>query len=290
MLDYLKRFLIAGIMAVCVSLLFFGGKPQAQGLESVNDWIWPTEGVISDTFGTRFGHHKGIDIASNLNTSIVSVDDGVVSKSYYSDTYGHVVFIKHDNNLETVYAHLNKRLVQEGERVTKGKIIGRMGNTGKSSGVHLHFEVHKSEWTYDKENAINPSFALGEFEVGKVVQAFDVEDAQYVVKNLEPIQDKTTVHIVKEGETLWSIAQRYSTSIESLQSMNTLSGYYIYEKQELQVPALNSNTYVVKDGDTLSKISIETKLPIETIKKYNSLNTDFIYPQQVINLPKNSNN
>jgi LysM repeat protein len=299
MLDYLKRFLIAGIMAICVSLLFFGGKPQAQNIELTADWIWPTDGVISDTYGTRLGHHKGIDIAAGLNTPIFTVDDGIVTKSYYSDTYGHVIFIKHSNNLETVYAHLNNREVDEGNHVKKGDIIGRMGSTGRSSGVHLHFEVHQNEWTFEKENAVNPSFVLGNMEIGKIVQAFTDDNAQFVVKNIEPLhtehidkeenheQSNSTVHIVKPGETLWSIAQVYSTTIENLKRDNSLTTEQIFEKQTIKVPLVEKNSYIVQNGDTLSAISLKTNLSVEELRRFNQLTTDEIYPLQIINIPIN---
>jgi LysM repeat protein len=291
MLDYLKRFLIAGIMALCVSLLFFGGKPQASNLEKTIDWIWPTDGIISDTYGTRFGQHKGIDIAGSLNTPIIAVDDGMVTKSYYSDTYGHVIFIKHSSNLETIYAHLNKREVNEGQPINKGQIIGRMGNTGESNGVHLHFEVHENEWTFEKKNAFNPALVLGEVEVGNFVQALVEDNAQYVVKNI--IQDKNetsdgesiTIHNVKSGETLWSIAQNYSTTIEKLQGMNTITDSKIYENQALKVPISKNNSYVVQEGDTLSSISVRTNLSIDELKSLNHLQSDVIYPLQKLNIP-----
>jgi len=68
------------------------------------EWIWPADGIISDTFGTRQGKHKGIDIAGKLNSPIFSVDNGVVEKSYYSNSYGNVIFINHQSNYVTVYA------------------------------------------------------------------------------------------------------------------------------------------------------------------------------------------
>jgi murein DD-endopeptidase MepM/ murein hydrolase activator NlpD len=106
MRDYIRRVLLVAIIALCVGLLFLGGRhteakaPEPNELQ--NEWIWPTGGVISDTYGTRNGDHKGIDIAGDLNSSILAVDEGIVEKSYYSDTYGHVVFIKHYNNFVTV--------------------------------------------------------------------------------------------------------------------------------------------------------------------------------------------
>ncbi|MDE3839442.1 peptidase M23 [Bacillus methanolicus] len=174
MLDYIKRFLIAGIVAFFVSLLFLGGKQaQADTLEAgamTSQWLWPAEGTVTDLFGTRQGLHKGIDIAGEYGSPIFSVDEGTVVKSYFSESYGHVVFIKHPNQYETVYAHLKKRNVAEGQKVNQEQMIGEMGNTGDSSGIHLHFEVHKNKWTFEKENAINPELALGKMNIGQAVQ------------------------------------------------------------------------------------------------------------------------
>lgn len=165
MVDYGRRFLIVLIIAVCIGLMFMGGKVSKAAEISVNqipaNWIWPAEGAVSDHFGTRGGAHKGVDIAGSLHTDVLAVSDGVISKSYYSDSYGHVVFIRHpEEGFETVYAHLNRRLVQEGEKVKQGQIIGEMGNTGRSRGVHLHFEVHQHSWSAAKENAINPLLVI----------------------------------------------------------------------------------------------------------------------------------
>lgn len=173
--DFIRRLLIAAIMLLFVSLLFLGGKASEAQSPSLSErtkgWTWPSEGMISDTFNTRNGDHKGIDIAGDLGASVYAVDKGLVVKSYYSQSYGNVIFIKHENGLETVYAHLNERLVVEKQKVEMGDIIGKMGNTGRSSGVHLHFEIHEKEWTVTKENAINPILALGDAEVGQTVEA-----------------------------------------------------------------------------------------------------------------------
>ncbi|MGM9927690.1 MAG: M23 family metallopeptidase [Bacillus sp. (in: firmicutes)] len=181
MLDYGKRFLIVLIIALCIGLMFIGGtnsKAADLNENSVpNNWICPAEGIVSDYFGTRGGAHKGIDIAGYLRSEIIAVSDGVVSKSYYSDSYGHVVFIQHPNDgFETVYAHLDERLVNEGQAIKQGQVIGKMGNTGRSTGVHLHFEVHHHNWSVSKENAINPLLVIEEIEpdnrqVGRSISA-----------------------------------------------------------------------------------------------------------------------
>lgn len=111
----------------------------------------PAEGRISSQFGnrrdpftrwTRF--HSGIDIAAPLNTPIYAAADGKVTMAGWNGGYGNTVMVEHDTTYETLYAHLNKIDVKVGDSVKKGDIIGRMGTTGRSTGVHLHYEIKRN--------------------------------------------------------------------------------------------------------------------------------------------------
>ena len=166
MKDYIKRLLIVALMAFFISLLFLGGTTNAASEFDRDVWLWPADGVISDEFGTRNGRHYGIDIAGEWNSNVYSVYEGRVIKSYYSYSYGNVVMIEHPNGYETVYAHLHKRLKNIGESVKSGELIGTMGTTGGSSGVHLHFEVHSSDWNFEKSNVFNPEVIYGAIQIG----------------------------------------------------------------------------------------------------------------------------
>ena len=109
--------------------------------------MWPANGgYISSKMGYRWGkQHKGIDIARPSNRNIKAADNGtVVSAGWNSGGYGNRVIIDHNNGLRTLYAHLDSVDVSAGQTVGKGEKIGVMGNTGNSTGVHLHFEVHKN--------------------------------------------------------------------------------------------------------------------------------------------------
>ncbi|MDA1581805.1 SH3 domain-containing protein [Bacillus cereus] len=121
---------------------------------------FPTQGRISSTFDIRWEQmHYGIDIAAQGNVSIQAAAAGKVVKSYYSASYGNVVFIAHQINgklYTTVYAHMKDRTVQAGDQVQAGQLVGHMGNTGHSYGQHLHFELHNGEWNFEKTNAVNP--------------------------------------------------------------------------------------------------------------------------------------
>lgn len=110
--------------------------------------IYPTFGVITDGFGLRMHpilerieFHHGIDIANNTGTAIYATAAGVVKKVAYENGYGKFIRIDHENGYETIYAHLYRQNVRVGDRVNKGQIIGLMGNTGLSTGPHVHYEV-----------------------------------------------------------------------------------------------------------------------------------------------------
>lgn len=109
-------------------------------------FIWPTVGgYISSKVGYRWGRmHKGIDIARPSNRNILAADNGTVVFTGYDGGFGNKVVINHNNGMSTLYAHLDRISVSVGQVVQSGQIIGKMGDTGNSTGVHLHFEVHKN--------------------------------------------------------------------------------------------------------------------------------------------------
>ena len=116
-------------------------------------WIWPTPGVFTSGFGWRWGRmHKGIDIANNVGTSVVAARAGRVSFSGWHDGgYGFLVTIQHEDGSRSLYAHNSRLLVREGEEVAQGQAISLMGSTGRSTGPHLHFEIHPPQ-----QGAVNP--------------------------------------------------------------------------------------------------------------------------------------
>lgn len=99
----------------------------------------------SSPFGPRWGRmHNGIDFAGATGTPIVAGGEGVVTFSGRQSGYGNVIEIEHSNGFMTRYAHMARLHVSEGERVSRGELIGDMGNTGRSTGPHLHYEVHRN--------------------------------------------------------------------------------------------------------------------------------------------------
>jgi murein DD-endopeptidase MepM/ murein hydrolase activator NlpD len=120
-----------------------GSSTTSQG------FIWPVRGVISSPFGPRIhpiygipSFHTGIDIAVPEGTPVRAAAGGVVTFSGWQEGFGLLVTIDHGNGYETYYGHLSKLLVSAGQSVSAGDVIALSGNTGLSTGPHLHFEVH----------------------------------------------------------------------------------------------------------------------------------------------------
>lgn len=149
--------------------------PQAKDID-VTGYVPPVRGKLTSPYGwrARFGRmHRGVDLNLNVGDSVVSAFDGKVRVvKYEAKGYGHYVIVRHDNGLETVYGHLSRTLVKPGQRVRAGQLIAKGGNTGRSTGPHLHFETrfmglavnpeaiidfthgvtHKDVFTFDKRS------------------------------------------------------------------------------------------------------------------------------------------
>jgi murein DD-endopeptidase MepM/ murein hydrolase activator NlpD len=115
------------------------------------DFIWPVEGKVSDVFEeAERKKHQGIDISSPLGTPIRASNAGRVL--YSNNTikgYGNLIILRHSEEYVTIYAHNEVNLVEEGTWAEKGQIIGKVGQTGRASGPHLHFEVRKNNKAMD---------------------------------------------------------------------------------------------------------------------------------------------
>jgi murein DD-endopeptidase MepM/ murein hydrolase activator NlpD len=115
------------------------------------DFIWPVQGRLSDLFeGAEEKRHQGVDIPSPLGTPIKAASSGKVI--YSGNTirgYGNLIILRHPEDYVTVYAHNQVNLVEEGGWVERGQVIGKVGNTGRATGAHLHFEIRKNNRAVD---------------------------------------------------------------------------------------------------------------------------------------------
>lgn len=121
------------------------GTKERPATTGSGSFIRPTYGSLSSRYGTRWNrNHNGIDIAGSYNSDIKAADGGVVTFAGWMSGYGNYVVINHENGYQTAYGHCASLCVKEGSRVAKGDVIAKMGNTGRSTGTHLHFEVKKN--------------------------------------------------------------------------------------------------------------------------------------------------
>ncbi|MCZ6791002.1 MAG: M23 family metallopeptidase, partial [Candidatus Dadabacteria bacterium] len=122
----------------------------------------PLKGKINSSFGyrkdpfkSRSGFHSGLDIDANYGQHVVATADGVVTKASWHTNYGKTVIVKHKDNYETLYGHLSKLQVKEGQEVKVGDVIGKAGSTGRSTGTHLHYEVIKDGKRVNPKNFLS---------------------------------------------------------------------------------------------------------------------------------------
>ena len=177
---------------------------------------------ITSPFGPRWRRmHNGLDLKVNIGDTIVAAFDGKVRiVKYERRGYGKYVVIRHDNGLETVYGHLSKQLVEENQLVKAGEVIGLGGNTGRSTGSHLHFETRflgiaiNPIYMFDfpKQDIVADTYT---FRKTKGVRSAGSHDTQ--------VADGTIrYHKVKSGDTLSRIAKVRGVSVSTLCKLNRI--------------------------------------------------------------------
>ncbi|MDX5324590.1 MAG: peptidoglycan DD-metalloendopeptidase family protein [Exiguobacterium sp.] len=149
--------------------------PPAEAAENVTQpvstFVRPVSGYVSSRFGPRANpltgapeSHRGIDIVNATGTPIVAAAPGIVIKAAPATGYGNVVFVSHvlgGQVWTTVYGHLDSITVTPGQTIAAGQTVGTLGNTGWSTGPHLHFELHRGEWAPGQPNAVDPGPYIG---------------------------------------------------------------------------------------------------------------------------------
>ncbi len=202
----------------------------------------PANYRITSNYGYRHRRmHRGVDLGYPEGTPVAAAWDGIVRISKGTANtggYGNLVVIRHDNGLETYYGHLSRRLVNPGQMVKAGDIIGLGGNTGRSYGSHLHFEVRYLG------NDINPS-RLIDFDNFKLkfdtlyVSGYTVSvpnpAPQTVQQDKPKPQTSAQYYKVRKGDNLGKIAAKYHTTVSKIKKLNHLRSDFIREGQRLRV-------------------------------------------------------
>lgn len=256
-------------------------------------WPTPTTARPSSHFGPRRRRfHYGLDLALPTGEPIYAAFDGVVRISKRNRSYGNLVIIHHANGLETYYAHMSKRNVAAGDHVKSGDVIGLCGNTGRSFGSHLHFEIRYMG------NAMNPEDVLDCSTHDLLSRTLTLSSNSFrkVAKGGKGGGTSTASsggwYRVRHGDTLEKIARRNGTTVKRLCQLNGISqnktlhpgdrlkvsGSASSSKASASASKNNStsgagtsgaSTYTVKSGDTLYSIA---KRNGTTVKKLCQLN------------------
>ena len=177
--------------------------------------------LLNSPYGIRKHRlHRGVDLHLHIGDSVVAAYPGkVVVSKYNRRGYGNYVMIEHANGTRTLYGHLQKRLVEVGDIVEGGQLIGKGGNTGRSSGPHLHFEIRYGEVNIDPATVFD-------FEKGELLPNTDRYALAPAIDSHNAIQAELSTHRfhrVRPGDTLGKIAQMYGTTVEKLCKLNKIT-------------------------------------------------------------------
>lgn len=202
----------------------------------------PFRGGITSEFGWRkYRPHYGTDIDLETGDSVVNAFDGMVRMAKYCSGYGNCVIVRHNNGLETVYGHLSKIMVEPGQTVTAGGALGLGGNTGRSSGSHLHFEMRYLGQALDTEDFLD--YSKGTLKTNTfTLRKSDVEN-KYDLRALHSRHKRDIgltraerksgkyvkggksfkgVYKIRSGDSLGTIARKNHTTVKALCKKNGL--------------------------------------------------------------------
>lgn len=186
--------------------------------DTIRFWSMPLDSgsYITSKFGPRgYRYHYGDDLKLQIGDTVKSAFDGVVRISKYNKGgYGNYVMVRHNNGLETIYGHLSERIANVGDIVKAGDCIGLGGNTGRSTGAHLHLEVRY------KGVAIDPKevFDYKQHRVKSDVLLISPRVFHYIA-----VQRQKVYHYIRSGDTLYGIARRYHVRSSQICRLNRIT-------------------------------------------------------------------
>lgn len=234
----------------------------------------PVEGVVTSRYGWRKGRaHRGIDLDLVTGDNVRVAMDGKVRFAQYYGGYGNCIVVRHNNGLETVYAHLSKIIVQPNTYVYSGQVIGKGGNTGRSYGSHLHFEVRY------KNNAINPEYIFT-FEDQYGINAHQLYvDERWADPRKHRSYKKSIISVRSEP----MFAQQPSTMAKPTQQASQSLSKPSNDGLTKQTPAQSSglskaktSTHIIQSGDTLAKIASRYGTTVNTLCELNGISKSSI--------------
>ncbi|MCX6307294.1 MAG: peptidoglycan DD-metalloendopeptidase family protein [Bacteroidia bacterium] len=253
---FLKRFFLLALL-ICMG---FAGqaaeidKPEiAEQINSIladtvlSGFFAPIQGNVISHFGYRGRHkHAGTDIKCQHGDTIRAAFDGLVTKACPYSGYGNLVILKHPNSIETYYSHLSKCIVQNGDSVKAGQVVGLGGRTGRATTNHLHFEVRfnhvakNPEKYFDFKNCEVKDAMKDKMGTYSLVVKTDAPTVLAFTPTVNPTTTETSSNlaeapllqadaalvegsiVIRKGDTLYSLSRRYGTTVKQLQELNGL--------------------------------------------------------------------
>ncbi len=203
-------------------------------VDTLKSYHYPIKGRVTSKYGPRRRRvHQGTDIDLETGDPVYATFDGRVRHTtYIARGYGNLIILRHDNGLETFYAHLSEINVKPGDWVTAGQVIGKGGNTGRSTGSHLHYEIRYKGHSFDPERLIDFTSGVLRRETfllkrtyfspySRFTQDFD-EEVQSDEEDKRIAKEAAAIkyHIVKSGDTLGRIAINNHTTVSKLCQLN----------------------------------------------------------------------
>ncbi len=195
----------------------------------VSQFVMPIVGHVTSSFGyrSRFHRmHRGTDIALHKGDTVRAAFDGKVRvRTFDRRGYGYYLVVRHPNGLETVYGHLSGFLVGQNETVEAGQPIGLGGNTGRSTGSHLHFEFRFLGIEIDPEEIIDFNAMCIKDDYYTFSKANSANNSEYTASNSHTDGDgdgKVQYYRVRKGESLYSISRKIGVSVERLRALNNI--------------------------------------------------------------------
>lgn len=217
-------------------------------VDTLSQYRCPNQTKVYSKFGYRHRRrHQGADLPLQTGTPIYAAFDGKVRLAKYYKGYGNLIILRHENGLETFYAHLSKIMVKEDDWISAGSIIGLGGSTGRSSGPHLHFETRYRGYAFDPEwlidfesgvlrhrfftlkkkylNASSNYVPEDEQEEIDIIEG-DIQEEEAAAKKAEEERKAAAAaqyHTIRQGDTLGALARKYHTSVRKLCQLNGIS-------------------------------------------------------------------
>lgn len=196
-----------------------------------DQFVAPVKGQVLSKFGIRHRRmHTGTDIRLNAGDTVRSAFDGRVRLAKRFSGYGNLVLVRHNNGLETIYAHLNKICVNVNDTVKAGDLVGLGGRTGRATCNHLHFETRLFGEPFDSNKYID--FETSALRADKVYyknKQFETDlnnlknKPAHAGNQLLASDGGASKHVIRKGDNLWTIAKRYNTTVKKLCTANKIT-------------------------------------------------------------------